>query len=224
MTVDLKFFIVGLLLLWFPRHWMRRGMALLRRRRRSAEASRITEPWKDREPGRPRINFVTEFLKFRNYLDLFRAAAGSVMLCGGLGMPAAIAVSADGSSGSGLLVMGVRWFVLLVALLSQAVRYDESRVSFYPPIFFIGGLSVGLCDGRSAALAFVLIWALIPLLGDAQLFLTVYAVVIVAFGHCFGEMGDLYAGYAGVLCFLPVLLSLLARKPLMIYARKGTRG
>ena len=65
MTIDLPFLLLGIVLLWFPRHWMRRGVALMRRRKRSAASERITEPWKDREPGDPRVDIRVEFGKFR---------------------------------------------------------------------------------------------------------------------------------------------------------------
>lgn len=223
MTIDFKLFFLGLALLWFPRHWMRRGVALLRRRRRSAESTRITEPWKDREPGDPRVNFVTEFTKFRNYIDLLRGAAGSLVFFGGMGMPAAMAVAADAPRNANLQLLGVRSAVLLVGVLLQAVRYETARVSFYPAIFYLAGMSVGLCGINGAAFAFVLIWAINPALPNAQGFMTIYAVLLVVFGHFFAAGGDIPALFAGVLCFLPVLLSLLAKRPLTAFTRKGTR-
>src|SRR5438093_9899229 len=127
MTVDLPLFLLGLALLWFPRGWMRRGAAFLRRRRRSAESMRILEPWKDREPGDPRISFRTEFAKVRNYLDLFRGAAGSLMLSGGLGMPAAIGLAPGASRLGGRELIAVRATVLLVGLLVQTIRREKNR-------------------------------------------------------------------------------------------------
>lgn len=73
-------------------------------------------------------------------------------------------------------------------------------------------------------MAFISIWAFIPLVAEASVFLTIYAGLIVGFSHFFGRLGDIYALYSGVLCFLPVLLSMLARRPLAIYAQSGARG
>jgi hypothetical protein len=224
MTVVLVNFIFGLLLLWFPRQWMRRGVALLRRRKRSSPSAPITEPWKDREMGDPRVSFAVEFTKLRNYLDLLRAGAGSLMLSGGMGMTAALAVAPGSPRSATLQLMATRAVILLVALLIQTVRREKNRVSFYPPIFYLAGLSIGLCDIRGALFAFILIWAINPALPNVQAFLSVYAVIMVAFGHYFAWSGDLSAAYAGVLCFLPVLLSLLARRPLTVFTRKGSRG
>ena len=223
MTVPLSRFIVGLLLLWVPRHWMRRGVAFLRRRKRSAESTRIVEPWREREPGDPRVRFGTEFMKFRNYIDLLRAGAGGVVLSGGMGLPAAILIELDAPKMVKWQVLGVRAFVLLVGLLVQAVRYEKNRVSFYPPIFYIAGLSIALCGSRGAAFAFMLIWAVNVALPNARTFLTTYAVLLGVFGYFFAPRSELVmVAYAGFLCFLPVLLSLMANRPLMAFARKAT--
>ncbi len=222
MTVDISIFLVGLLLLWFPRQWMRRGFAFLRRRRRSAE-SRRTEPWKNTEPGDPRVSFATEFSKFRNYLDLLRGAAGSLMLWGGLGMPSAVTVLPGAGRNVFLQLMALRAIVLLIGVLIQAVRYEKNHVSFYPPIFYLAGVSVALCDARVAAFAFVLIWALNITLPNAQGFLTAYAAILVVFGYFFKGL-DVSVMYAGFLIFMPVLLSLLAKRQLIVFTRRGTRA
>ena len=115
-------------------------------------------------------------------------------------------------------------FVLVVGLLIQTVRWEKQRISFYPPIFYLAGLSVSLCDARGASFAFALIWAINAGLPNAQGFLSVYALLMVLFGHFFGMRVNLSAIYAGVLCFLPVLLSLLAKRPLTVFSRRTARG
>ncbi len=224
MILHLPFLLLGLALLWFPRGWMRRGWAFLRRRRRSSDVARITEPWHDREPGDPHVAFRIEFTKFRNYLDLLRGGAGSIVLMGGIGLEPAIARAPGASSFSTWEVLAIVSFIFLVGLLVQTLRYEKRRVTFYPPIFYLAGLSIGLCDVRAATFAFVMIWAINPALPNAQAFLTVYAAMMVIFGTLFAWSSDLSAMYAGVLCFLPVLLSLLAKRPLLIFARKSTRA
>lgn len=223
MTVVYPLLILGLLLLWFPRQWMRRGVAYLQRRRRSAESARIVEPWKDREPGDPQIRFVAEFRKFRNHIDLLRGAAGSLVLMGGMGIPPSLVEAANAPRIVTHQVMGIRAFILLVGLIIQAVRHERNRISFYPPIFYLAGVSVGLCDIRGAGFAFLLIWAINPVLPNALAFLSVYAVLMVVFGYLFGVTGNIWIIYSGVLCFLPVLLSLMANRPLTVFTRKGSR-
>jgi len=225
MNLDLPLLALGVLLLWFPRHWMRRGVALLQRRRRSSKGvERIAEPWKDREPGDPRVNAPVEFLKFRNYLDLFRGLAGSLVIWGGLGIAPAITVAEGAARGASWKVLAIQAGITVVGVLVQSLRLERGRVSFFPPIFFLGGLSVGLCGYRGAAFAFVAIWVINVALPNSLSFLFVYAVLLTAFGFAFAGIGNLRVILAAVVTFLPALLSLMAKRPLMIYTRKGSRS
>jgi hypothetical protein len=224
MIVHLPSLILAALLLWFPRQWMRFGAAWLKKRRRRTEGGAPAgESWKAREPGDPRVSFGNEFSKFRNYLDLLRAGAGSLALFGGLGIPPSISFAAGAPRGVVWQTVIIRALILLVGIMVQTMRYERNKVTFYPPIFYLAGVSVGLCDIRGAAFAFVLVWAFNPMFGNAQAFLTVYAVLMVAFGHFFAGGGDLSAAYAGFLAFVPVLLSLLTNRPLTVFTRKSTR-
>jgi hypothetical protein len=223
MTIHPVLLLLGIVLLWFPRQWMRRGVALLQRKRHSSGSSRILDPWKDREPGDPQVNFRTEFTKFRNYVDLFRAAAGSLTIWGGMGIVASIAVPDEGPRNLRWQALALQVLIVLLGALVQALRYERNRVSFYPPIFYLAGLAVGLCGYQAAAFAFVLIWAINPALPNAQAFLTVYALLLTVFGMLFRGVSSPSVLLAGGLTFLPVLLSLLAGRPLMIFTRKGSR-
>jgi hypothetical protein len=109
---------------------------------------------------------------------------------------------------------------MLLGVLIQAVRVEKRRVTFYPPIFYLAGLSLSLCSPFGALFAFILIWAFNPMLRSASAFLTIYAALMVGFGMYFSGLGDKSTMLAGGLCFLPVLLSLLAQRPLVIFARK----
>ena len=224
MIVNFPLLLLGIALLWLPRGWMRRGTAVLQRRRRRAGASRIVEPWREREHGDPRISFPKEYSKARNYVDLVRGAAGGLLLFGGLGLAPAITAAPAATRTMAWQVLAIRGFILLVGLLIQTVQQRRQRVTFYPPIFYLAGLSFGLCDVRAAAFALVLIWAINPALPNAHAFLTVYALLLFIFGHFFAAQRDLRAPLAGVLCFLPVLLSLLANRPLLILTQKRHEG
>ncbi len=197
---------------------------MLKRRKRSASSDRITEPWKDREPGDPKVNLRVEFAKFRNYLDLLRGLAGSVVIWGGREIAPAIAAELGAPKSVIYQVLGLRCAILLIGLLIQAVRIEKQRVSFYPPIFFLSGLSIGLCGYKAAAFAFVLIWSINAAVSNAQAFLTLYAVLQVAFAYFLSKNGIVQMGLAGLLTFLPVLLSLMASRPLMIFTRRGSRS
>ena len=118
-------FVLALVVLFFPRNALRAGVNLVRRkRRRSSGSERILEPWKDREPGDPRITPAVEFLKPRNYLDLVRAAAGGVAIWGGFYVPPALA--ADPAAGG-----HTRAALQQAALFEQ--RYGQ-MISALPPL------------------------------------------------------------------------------------------
>lgn len=225
MNFDLPLLAFGLLLLWFPRAWMRRGAAVMKRQRRSTKGvERIVEPWKDREPGDPRVNASVEFAKFRNYVDLLRGMAGSLAIWGGIGMEPAITVAESAARGMGWKVLGLQAALTVIAVVIQSLRLERARLSFFPPIFFLGGLSVGLCGWWNAAFAWVLIWAVNIVLPNALLFLMAYAAVQVGFGFAFTRVGNLTVILGGAVTFLPALISMMANRPIQIYTRKGSRN
>ncbi len=223
MTVDLPFLLIAIALLWFPRQWLRIG-SIFRRRRSAAAKRAAAEPWNTREPGDPRVRFAAEFSKFRNYVDLLRAAAGSLAFVGGFGIPPCLAPVTGAAPKYAYAVIVIRSLILLIGLLLQTARYEKKKLTFYPPIFFIAGLTFGLCSPWAALFAFALIWAVHALFSSAQGFLTIYAFFIAGFGHLLARRGDLSVTYAGLLCFTPVLLSLLSNRPLVIFSRKGTHS
>ena len=220
MTVDFTQLLVGLLLLWFPRQWMRLGISVGTRRRRTGGKADQIQPWERREPGDPRISFRLEFGKVRNYVDLLRAAAGGLAIVGGFGIPASLASGGEGQALPAWQVFALQAAILGLGALTQILRYERRHVSLYPPIFYLSGLSLGLCSAWPALFAFVLIWGLNPMLGGPQWFLSVYALVILVFGFLFRTHGLTLPMVASGLFLLPVLLSLLARRPLVNLTRK----
>ena len=226
MSVHLPFLLFALFLLWFPRQWMRLGVAFFRRRLRSSERRRATqEPWNSRPSGDPRVVFTEEFAKIRNYIDLLRASVGSLLLTGKMGLPAALEVGPEAGRNVARVLFIATAVIPLVGLMIQTTRYERGRLTFYPPIFYLAGVTLGLCDWRAALFAFALIWAINPGIGSAQGFLLVYAALVMGFALLlFRSGGTLPAIVAGLLCFLPTLLSLLARRPLIIMSRKASRA
>ena len=224
MTVDLPIFLLAAVMLLFPRSWMRAGRVFFPRRRKSPHGTNPNEPWLARLPGDPRLDFRREFTRFRNYIDLLRAAAGSVLLIGGMGLAPCVHADDGATPLEVKSVLALRLGTILAGVLFQTVRLERGRVTFYPPVFYIAGLSIGLCHLTGAAFAFVMIWAVNPALSSAHGFLTMYAVLVIVFGQLFAGRRDLMAIYAGLLCFLPVLLSLLTRRPLRVLSRKPTRA
>jgi hypothetical protein len=214
MTFLLPQLLLGFALLCFPRPWMQKAVTLAKGRKKKSGVERLKDPWKGREPGDPSVHFGTEFTKFRNYLDLLRAAAGSVAIWGGFGFSAAVA-------GGGIKGLAAKAVITLIAVLIQATRYGGGRISFFPPIFFLSGLMLGLCGWEIALFGFILTWTFNPLVPNAAFFLTMKAAVVYGFGAFFQSPFSLTVMLAAGVIFLPVLLSLLANRPLMIYQQKG---
>ena len=225
MLVNLPFLLLALGLLWFPRQWMRLGWSVWKRRRRSGEVviSRELDPWKTDEPGNRAVKFSAEFVKLRNHVDLLRATVGSVAVMGGFNIDASLAAAPTASHTVIGEVLALRLAILLVGLLIQTVRYERHRLLFFAPIFFLFGLSNGLCGVETAGFAFVLIWAVNPMLKNPQSFLSVYALLVGGFGWFFLDSENAPPIAALVFCFLPVLLSMLAQRPLVLFTRKSTR-
>jgi hypothetical protein len=219
MVIDWLYLVVGLVLLWFPRQWMRLGKAVLRRRRATARVA--DEPWAQREPGDPRLRFGREFSKARNYFDLLRAVAGTLAVVGWQEIPASILPAPGATSRMNWTVQGIQLGILLVGLLVQTLRTEHKRINFFAPVFFIAGLSVPLCSPWAAFFAFVLVWGANPMLQNPQAFLSLYSLLLIAFGMFFRGPREVEALAAGLMCFFPTLLSMLARRPLLVFSRKG---
>ena len=222
MNFDLPQFFFGLLLLWFPRPWMRLGFSIGRRHRTSSghRHDEEQEPWLRREPGDPRIDPRREVRKVRNYFDLLRSAAGGLAIMGGPAITASVTVAEGANRIVGREVLALNLAILLVGVLIQTMRFERNHLAFFAPIFFLAGLSISLCSAWGALFAFVLIWAVNPALGNAQGFLTVYGILMCIFGLLFRGLANKMPIAALGLCLVPVLLSLLARKRLVVFSRK----
>jgi hypothetical protein len=226
MRANLPFLLIAVALLWFPRQWMRQGLAFwTRRKRRSAGlVRREQEPWNTSEPGDPAVRFGAEFRKLRNYMDALRAAAGFTAIMGGFGLDASLTAAPGATALVNMEVQAAKLAILLIGLLVQTVRYERNRLLFFAPIFFLFGLSFGLCGAKGAAFGFAMVWAVNPSLKNPQAFLSVYALLVGIFGLFFLGFGNKLPLAALGFCFLPVLLSLLAQRPLVLFARRGTRS
>lgn len=215
-------FIIALLLLWIPRQWLRAGGALFKRRHKSGKVRRDREA--EREPGDNSIYFRDEFQKIRNYVDFFRAGIGGMAI---VGLPIADIAPAlqtlpDAAPWRENLVEIVWIAVLVVGVLIQSFRF-EKRSAMFPPIFYISGLTFGTCGVAVAAPAVVLTWAINTTLSGPLAFLCLYAVTIGLFGLLLSDAPE-QVGVTSALVFLPVLISLLAKKRLVHFAKKVKAG
>src|SRR4051812_47132643 len=116
LAISWPYFLIAVALLWFPRQWLRGGKTLLRKRRKPDGALERLAGIGARDPEDRSVQPGREFANFRNYVDLFRALAGSYCL-------AQFAFTADDESGADI-AFAVQAVVLLVAVMVQTVRYD----------------------------------------------------------------------------------------------------
>jgi hypothetical protein len=139
-------------------------------------------------------------------------------------MPPALTVAADAPYRVGTQVLALKGAIMVVAVVLQSLRYEKVRISFFPPIFFLAGASVGLCGYKAAIFAFVGIWAVNTGLSNALGFMSAYTLLLLVFGGLFAGYANPRVFLAGLLALLPVLMSLMANRPLMIFTRRGSRG
>ena len=226
MRVNLPYLLLAVVLLWFPRQWMRLGIALWNRRRRRTEGMirREEEPWHTSEPGDPAVDVRDEFGKIRNYVDLLRGAAGSLAIMGGWRIDPCITLSTEPTAFLLGEYLTVQIGILLLGLLAQTVRHEQNRLLFFAPIFFLAGLSIGLCGVTVAGFSFVMIWAFNPMLKNPAIFLSIYALLIGLFARLFLGSVNSLSLVAAFFFFLPVLLSAMAQRPLVLFARKSVRS
>ena len=216
MIVSVPYLIVSLLLLWLPRPWLHAGLHVIRSRHRSRSAIEDSNPRNLRQPGDRSIWLREELVKGRNYFDLLRGSIGSwsvMNFCFSL-PPASGAPSSDR-----WMVFALQTGVFLVAVLIQMIRWN-GRIALIAPIFFLLGLTVGVCSWQVALYAAVLVWALNSALPNPEAFLFVQAVALAGFSALFLGTITVRTLLGASLIFLPVIISLLAREPLMLKIKR----
>ncbi len=192
---------LALLLLFFPRNWLRLG------KRVSAKAPRKYNQAKvERDPHDQAVKPLVEAAKPRNWLDFFRALIGAAVVFrvaeehGG-------AVTASSSA--------LPWITaaLVLAVVAQMIRL-EGRLSLFAPIFFLQGLAFGIAGGVIGVITMLGAWALTPVLPTAGALLFVQGAVALCLSLLLNPQ-ELAPGIvlAGV-TWLPVLVSVLLRKRL----------
>jgi len=221
-SVNWPYLLIAVALLWFPRQWLRSGKSILKKRRKPDGALERLAGMGARDPEDRSVQPGREFTNFRNYLDLLRAFAGGY----GLIQFAFVPVGEDAAQ----TVFIIQSLVLLVGVLIQSVRYDN-RLSFFAAIFFLlgqtvgtGGIatgetpfSIGHCTGL---FAFALVLAINPIIPNPRWFLTAFGLLLLPFGFVFGAAMPLVTVNA-LLILLPPLLSLLTKRPVVIFSRKA---
>lgn len=225
MTIDYPSFCLALVLLCFPRQWLRFGRKATHflhwSRRSSARSSGLNQV---REPGEARLNLRDEFTKTRNYIDFFRALTGGLLLVGnkGWGIDSCFTIDPDPSAQTSVenLSAYLHMAFFLVGVLIQFLRF-ERKITFYAPVFYLGGVGFALCGIEAGVMAFVAGWTInsaAPL--SPAGFLSLYALLVYMLGLLFRGVSDVYVIFAGAVSFLPVLVSLLARRSLALFVKR----
>jgi hypothetical protein len=211
LTVHWPYLLLAIAMLWFPRQWLRSGARVLKKRRKPDGAMERLAGIGARDPDDKSVHAGREFTNLRNYIDLFRALAGGYSL-------SQFAFDA-GTEDAELAAFLIQGGVLLVAVVIQSVRWD-TRLSFFAPIFFFAGMSVGASGHYAGLFAFALVLAINPVIPNPRMFLTAYGLLLLPFGFVFGA--DLrILGLNAALVLLPPLASLLTKRPLVIFTRKA---
>lgn len=221
-TIHWPYLLMAIAMLWFPRQWLRTGARVLKKRRKPDGAMERLAGMGARDPDDKSVQPGREFANFRNYIDLFRALAGGYSLT-------QFAFTA-GSDDAEFTVFIIQALVLLVAVLIQSIRFD-ARISFFAPIFYFVGMTIGSSGqhsddltstlGNGAGLfAFLLVLAINPVIPNPRMFLTAYGLLLLPFGLAFDADWRLLTLNA-VLVLLPPLMSLLSKRPLVIFTKKA---
>jgi hypothetical protein len=219
--IDYILLLIALGLLYFPRQWLRWGKRTVKSERMSRRGdSNDFDPSKRREMGDPAVVFKDEFTKVRNYVDLLRAIAGSAVIVGTAYTASCFQIAPGAAPQAGKLVLGLKAAILLGSMLVQLIRY-ERRLTLFAPIFFVSGLTFGLCGLPAAGFAFLLIWALNLGLPNASALLGAHAVIIVLFGFLFDGVSNLLVIVAFLCLFMPVLISMLSGRSLQTFHRRN---
>lgn len=222
MSINYFYLVLAIILLWMPRHWLRGGRKAARKlglRRRSTKRDFV----RIRESGDNRVNASEEFSKARNYVDFLRALTGGLLLMGNpdLGVSSCFAGTEEIVAAQvGSFVFEIQILIIAIGIVRQFVRF-EGRVTFFAPLFYFAGLGLVLCGFGAGFFAFLLVWTLnsaipVPPVG----FLSVYTLFLGLLGMLFQGLGNYYVYTAAVLYGLPVVVSLMARRSLALFAKK----
>ena len=163
---------IAIILLWFPRQWLRFGRKVV------SIPSRRKSTDKDlRDANDVSLRLRDELRKPRNWVDFLRAVAGGVGVCF-----VCFDVQANAPKGTDTLVFSLQCAVLAVAVGIQMVRL-QNRFTLVAPVFFLLGLSFGLLGWQAALFACVTIWVLNLLIPSVGIFLMVFAGLELVFSR-----------------------------------------
>lgn len=205
MSVDYWILPFALLLLGFPRQWLRLGKKVIR----SSAPRNPGQPVLERDAHGSLIRLKSDISKVRNWVDLARAATGAVAV-----NYACFAVEPGTGKSVEPKIFALKSVLLVIAVLVQSIRI-ESRVRLVTPLFFILGLSIGLIGLLPALFAFVTVWTFSREIPNAGGFLFAIGSLQIAFGWLLARGPFINLFLSAALAILPFLLSGMLKQPLV---------
>jgi hypothetical protein len=201
---------IAVVLLWFPRQWLRLGVKVIPLSPRHAPTDKDLRDARDIS-----LRLRDELVKPRNWIDFSRAVTGSIGICF-----VCFDVQPDAPRNTGDLIFGIQCVVLLTAVAIQTIRFQH-RLTLVAPVFFILGLSFGLLGWQAAVFACVTIWVLNLLIPSPGFFLMVFAALEVLFSRLLaGGVPAKLVLLAAVIATGPVIFSAMTNRRLVKLNRK----
>lgn len=208
-TIHWFYLALALAMLWFPRQWMRLGKLQKKRGRKERETMEKFAQEGANDPDDKSVRLTRELRTPRNYLDLFRGAAGALALW----------EFAFTSEPRDWFVLTLKYVILFIAVMIQTVRWRQ-RITWFAAIFFFAGISIGMGNHVAGSLAFLLTCTINPVIPTPRVFVGIYALLLVPFNFFLGDGGMLHAVVNLALVGLPVMFSLLTNRPMVVFTRK----
>jgi hypothetical protein len=192
---------LALLLLWFPRNWLRLGMRVTPKPPRKYNQSKV-----ERDPHDQSVKPAVEVLKSRNWLDLFRGLVGGVALMSVIERHTDVADDAT-------IRLACVLTALILSVISQMIRL-EGRLTLFAPIFFLQGLTFGVTGGVVGLIVMCGTWALSPVLPSAGAMLFVQGAVALCLSMLIKTADPVLGMAMAGVTWVPVIVSVLLQKRL----------
>jgi hypothetical protein len=186
---------------------------------RTHSRRRARSPWNSGSEDAASLSYRRELLKPRNFLDYFRAAGGAWALMGGYGIEPALRVDPNAEGGGNVRVLLLQAAIFTLGLLFQVVRFERGRLALTAPVFYLGGLVLLTCGPIAGLSGFVLAWFMTPVFPNVQAFLAILSCVVFLVSYFLAGLQPL-AAVGFVLCWVPIVLSMLFRRPLIVFSRR----
>ena len=209
MSVNYWLLPIALVLLWIPRQWLRFGGKVISRPRKPAVDK------SDRDLRDVSLKYADEFRQSRNWVDFFRAIAGSLAIAYACfsRMPGAPKTTADE-------IFTIQAAIFVIAVLIQTIRM-EGKFALVAPIFFLLGLSFGIVGWKAAAFACIAVWTVNLVLPGPVSFLLAFGALEACFGLMLPKQASpRTAMLAMALAVIPILFSTVTKRRLVKMNKK----